>query len=90
MCGNDVTMMDVILFNELSQILCIYALFAKSSGADKEDNLGNQEEDYDSDAELLLIKEYKNLTRWYKHKMQVGDSVHLALKKYDHKMRTII
>jgi len=34
-------MMDVIMFNELSQILCMYALFAKASGADKEDNLGN-------------------------------------------------
>jgi len=47
--------MDVIMFNELSQILCMYALFAKASGADKEDNLGNIDDDYDTDQELLLI-----------------------------------
>lgn len=54
LCGNDVTMMDIIMFNELSQILCMYTLFAKASGADKEDNL-NIEDDYDSDQELWLI-----------------------------------
>ena len=31
LCANSVTMMDIMMYNELSQVLCMHALFYKSS-----------------------------------------------------------
>ena len=31
LCTNYVTMMDIIMYNELSQVLCMHALFYKTS-----------------------------------------------------------
>lgn len=36
LCSNYVTIMDVLMYNELSQVLCMHALFYKSSQSYKQ------------------------------------------------------
>lgn len=56
MCMNYVTMMDIIMYNELSQVLCMHALFYKSSKTYQEMHKNIEPETSNEEIEFAKIR----------------------------------
>ena len=78
------------MYNELSQVLCMHALFYKSSQSYKQMHTSIEPNASDHEIEFGQIRQLDNIVRWYTKHMQIGDSIHLTLKKYDHQLRTML
>merc|ERR1712167_550778 len=90
-CAKHVTMMDVIMYNELSQVLFMNHLLLKNSKVYQQvSKYKAQEGKSDEDVEVGFITEVKllNIEHWYTQSMRVGDPICLAIRKYDLQMRT--
>lgn len=65
LCTNYVTMMDVIMYNELSQVLCMHALFYKSSQVYKGLHKTIEPDASDQEVEFGQIRQLDNIVQWY-------------------------
>jgi glutathione S-transferase len=90
-CADFITMMDVILFNELSQLLFMNNLLQKSSTTyQKLSNYVAQPNLDEHEIEVGQIRKFDNVVRWYTESMKFSESIHMSLKKYDLQLRTML
>lgn len=87
---DNVTMMDVIMYNELSQVLFMNCLFYKNSLTYQQMQSHIEPGASDEEIELAQIRPLDNVTQWYTKSIVVGDKVHLSIKKFDHQLRTML
>ena len=81
--------MDIIMYNELSQVLCMHALFYKVSMTYKDMNPNIEPNTSTEEIEQAKIRQLDNIVKWYKA-MQVGDKIHLSIKRYDLQLRNML
>ena len=67
-----ITFLDIMVYNEISQILFFYHHFKETSRWDKYVKFVNSHSDWNEQDE---IKEFKNLSEWYNKKMKVSDAM---------------
>ena len=75
----DVTYVDIILFHEISQILCMAHNFRLSSRSDHFKKLNSIEPDFEENVDL---KQYVNLYNWY-HRALRESEIGKTLMKFD-------
>ena len=90
MADDYVTMMDVIMYNELSQVLFMNSLFYKNSLIYQQMQKHVEPSAPDEEIEMAQIRHLDSVVQWYTKSMQVGDNIHLSIKKYDHQLRTML
>lgn len=85
-------MMDVIMYNELSQLLFMNHLMQKSSSAyQKLTKYIAQPNLNEDEIEVRLILKHDNVVRWFTQSMKKdGDKIPISIKKYDHQLRTML
>ena len=88
LCGESVTMMDIIFYNELSQVLFLHNLFKKVTK--NYPAASDSSPQMDQEVEIGQIRVLDNIVKWYTKNMQLGDQTNLSIKKYDYMMRTMM
>ena len=90
MVDDYVTMLDIIMYNELSQVLFMNSLFYKNSLIYQQMQKHVEAGASDDEIEMAQIRHLDSVVQWYTRSMQVGDSIHLSIKKYDLQLRTML
>lgn len=83
---DQVTYVDIIIFHEISQILCMAHTFRLSSRSDYFKKLNQTEPDFEENGAL---KKYVNLYNWY-HRALKESEIGKTLDKFDKEFRDIL
>lgn len=74
-CGDNISIFDIVLFNELSQVLFLYDSYQKSTKKDQADRHENAE-----------LSGYENINKWYTRTM-TSDAAHEMIRAVDDELR---
>ena len=80
---DQLTFVDIAIFNELSQVLFLFDYFMRNSRAPYFKKMMNENPEIREEEQL---EGYTKLCKWYRGTMQSGQ-VGLALKKFDQQFR---
>lgn len=81
--GDSVTIIDIMLYNEISQTLFMFDHFRKTTKSKLYKNNTDG-------GELEILLEYENLNKWYTRTMASKPEIFDSLKKYDNQFRESI